>query len=321
MCVPSGRLTIVLGSVGCLLAIACSDASAQRSRLLEFGPDAAEVQPRAGKDRRMQPVPAAIEPRAGRWHPWVLTSGQALRLPPPPDERSTAVELRELKRLMAGDDAEKLERIRYWDFGSSAHRWHEMLTDMGVRDDVGSTAGIRAFPLLNVAIHDALVAAWDSKYTYNRRRPSEDSGLLAPEVSIPRSPSYPCEHAVTAGAAAAVLAHLFPADAQRFAGAAHEAAWSRVMAGAVYPSDARAGLDLGRAVAAHVLEYAKTHDAAGWAGLAHVFLREGSRSTLESGDLGVWAGAHFQGDVEASWEIGRRVGAAMMERARGDGAE
>jgi len=267
MRVLSGRLAIVLGSVVCLLSIACRDASAQRSRLLEFGPDAVELQLNASKGRE-RPVRAAIEPGAGGWGPWMLTSGKALRLPPPPDEQSTAVELRELKKLMVGDDAERLERIRYWDFGSPVHRWNEVLTDMGVRDDVGSAASIRAVTLLNVTIHDALVAAWDSKYTYNRRRPSEDSALLVPEVAIPRSPSYPCEHAVIAGAAAAVLAHLFPADAQRFAGAAHEAAWSRVMAGAVYPSDARAGLDLGRAVAAHVLEYAKTLDAAGWAGLA-----------------------------------------------------
>lgn len=323
MRVLSGRLAIVLGSVVCLLSIACSDASAQRSRLLEFGPDAVELQLNASKDRE-RPVRAAIELGAGRWQPWVLISRQALRLPPPPDERSTAVELRELKRLMVGDDAEKLERIRYWDVGPSADRWHEMFTVVSVRDDVGSTAGARAFALLNVAIHDALVAAWDSKYTYNRRRPSEDSGLLAPEVSIPRSPSYPCEHAATAGAAAAVLAHFFPADAQRFAGAAHEAAWSRVMAGAVYPSDARAGLALGRAVAAHVLEYAKTHDAAGWAEPADLFLPEGSghtRSTFESGDVGAWAGVHFQGGVHASGEVGRRIGAAMIERARGEGAE
>lgn len=267
MRVLSGRLAIVPGSVVYLFSIACSDASAQRSRLLEFGPDAVELQLNASKGRE-RPVRATIEPGAGGWGPWILTSGRALRLPPPPDEKSTAVELRELKRLMVGDDAERLERIRYWDFGSPVHRWNEMLTDMGVRDDVGSAASIRAVTLLNVTIHDALVAAWDSKYTYNRRRPSEDSALLVPEVAIPRSPSYPCEHAVIAGAASTVLAHLFPADAQRFAGAAHEAAWSRVMAGAVYPSDARAGLDLGRAVAAHVLEYAKTIDADEWAGLA-----------------------------------------------------
>jgi hypothetical protein len=261
---PSLRLAIVLGAVACLLAIACSDASAQRSRILEFGPDAVEFQLGPGKDRRVPPVWAAIEPGAGPRRPWVLTSGRALRLPPPPDEQSTAVERRELKRLMAEDDAEKLESIRYWDVGSPAHRWNEMLTGMGVRVDTGSAAGIRAFALLNVAIHDALVAAWDSKYAYNRRRPSEDDGQLAPEVPIPRSPSYPCEHAVAAGAAAAVLTHLFPGDAERFERAAHEAAWSRVMAGAVYPSDARAGLALGRTVAARVVEYAKTN-AAGWA--------------------------------------------------------
>ena len=265
---PSLRLAIVLGAVACLLAIACSDANAQRSRILEFGPDAVEFQLGPGKDRRGPDVSAVIEPGAAQWRPWVLTSGWALRLPPPPDENSTAVERRELKRLMAGDDAEKLERIRYWDLASPAHRWNEILKDMGVREDTGNAAGIRAFALLNVAVHDALVAAWDSKYAYNRRRPSEDDGQLAPEVTIPRNPSYPCEHAVAAGAAAAVLTQLFPADAGRFERVAHEAAWSRVMAGAVYPSDARAGLALGRAVAARVVEYAKTNYAAGRAGQA-----------------------------------------------------
>ena len=68
-------------------------------------------------------------------------------------------------------------------------------------------------------------------------------------LPAPRSPSYPCEYSVAAGAGSAVLAHLFPAEAKRFAEAAEEAAQSRVIAGVVYPSDTRAGLELGRAVA------------------------------------------------------------------------
>jgi len=76
---------------------------------------------------------------------------------------------------------------------------------------------------------------------------------------VPVAPgrSYPCEWAVVAGAAAAILAHLFPADAPALAAAAHEAASSRVAASAVYPSDAEAGLALGRAVAARVIDYAR----------------------------------------------------------------
>jgi membrane-associated phospholipid phosphatase len=198
-----------------------------------------------------------IEPGAGGWRTWVLASGKELRLAPPPDAQATAIELQELRTLAEQRDAATLERIRYWDFWSPAHRWNELLTDTRVAQNLLSPDGLRAFAMLNVAISDALIAAWDSKYAYNRHRPGEADPPLATALPTPHSPSYPCEYAVAAGAGAAVLAHLFPTEAQRFTTAAEEAARSRVLAGVVYPSDARAGLDLGRAVAARVIAYLK----------------------------------------------------------------
>ena len=102
-----------------------------------------------------------------------------------------------------------------------------------------------------------LIAAWDSKLVHRRPRPEELDGQLDPEVVVPSVPSYPSEHAVVAAAAAGILASLFPAHADRLAATAEEAAWSRVAAGAVFPSDARAGLNLGRAVALRVIEVAR----------------------------------------------------------------
>jgi PAP2 superfamily len=113
-------------------------------------------------------------------------------------------------------------------------------------------------PLLNVAIYDATIPAWDSKYAFNRPRPVEIDPSLAPVVATPNSPSYPSEHAAAAGAAAAILGYVMPQDAEFFADKAEEAARSRVSAGVQYPSDVRAGLELGRAVAARVIERAKT---------------------------------------------------------------
>jgi hypothetical protein len=63
-----------------------------------------------------------IEPGAGGWRTWVLASGKELRLAPPPDAQATATELQELCTLAAQRDAAALERIRYWDFWSPAHR-------------------------------------------------------------------------------------------------------------------------------------------------------------------------------------------------------
>ena len=199
-----------------------------------------------------QTVSGPMEPRAGTWKPWVLKSGSELRLPAPPDAKATITESEELRALAGRRDAVALEQIRYWDFGSPAHRWNEMLSDTAVAQNfgIGGGNGIRAFAMLNVAIHDALIAAWDSKYAHNRRRPAEADPKFVSALPMPRSPSYPCEYSVAAGAGSAVLAHLFPGEAKRFGEAAEEAAKSRVIAGVVYPSDTKAGLDLGRAVAA-----------------------------------------------------------------------
>lgn len=232
-----------------------------------------------------------IEPRAGTWKPWVLKSGSELRLPAPPNAQATASESEELRALAGRRDAAALERIRYWDFSSPAYRWNEMLTDTAAPQNFGAGGGlgIRAFAMLNVAINDALIAAWDSKYAYNRRRPSEADRKLASAVPLPQSPSYPCEYSVAAGAGSTVLAHLFPTESKRFADAAEEVARSRVVAGVAYPSDTRAGLDLGKAVAARVIEYLKS-DGKKWEGTVPV-------------GPGLWVGSNPGGVDDVGWKL------------------
>src|SRR5262245_3118267 len=68
-----------------------------------------------------QPRSDQIEPRAGQWKTWTLSSGSELRLPAPPDAASTKAELTELRRLAGQRDAAAIERIRYWDFWSPSH--------------------------------------------------------------------------------------------------------------------------------------------------------------------------------------------------------
>src|SRR5262245_58885978 len=98
------------------------------------------------QNRSGSPSPAGIiEPGAGAWRPWVLASGKELRLPPPPGAQATATELRELSTLVGRRDAVALERIQYWGAASPSYRWNEILTDMGVRDGIGTAVGIRAF--------------------------------------------------------------------------------------------------------------------------------------------------------------------------------
>src|SRR5512134_1644810 len=82
---------------------------------------ATSLPPRA----RAQGPTGQIEPRAGRWKPWLLSAGDQFRPVPPPDA-ATGQELAELKALAGRRDAATLDRIAYWDAGSVAYRWNEI---------------------------------------------------------------------------------------------------------------------------------------------------------------------------------------------------
>lgn len=201
----------------------------------------------------------AEEPGAGAWRTWVLASGSELRLAGPPDAGTTRSEAVWLKEFMAQADAAAHEQMRFWDAGAPPYRWIEIFSDRlrQGRLPVGIVS-FRGYALLSVAMYDATIAAWDSKYAFSRARPSEADPTIQPVVDVPRSPSYPAEHAVVAGAAAAVLGYLFPAESGHFDGLAEEAARSRLTAGVQYPSDVLDGLELGRAVGQRVVEYARS---------------------------------------------------------------
>jgi membrane-associated phospholipid phosphatase len=235
--------------------------------------------------------PGPVEPRAGTWKPWLLASGSQLRPAPPPDRAATEAEVRELKALAGARSEAALDRIRFWDAGPAPYRWTEALIEWTqVRNSLANGALWRAFALVTVAMQDAMIAAWDAKYAYNRPRPTELDSSLTVAVAVPRSPSYPSEHAAAAAAAAGVLSYLFPGDAEAFGAMAEEAARSRVLAGVQFPSDAAAGLDLGRRVAALAVERGRTDNSdATWDGVAPA-------------GPGLWTGTNPGGVAERHWK-------------------
>lgn len=191
-----------------------------------------------------------IEPTAARWPTWVIGAPVSLRLPPPP----AVSEADELRTLAHRRDATMQRTIAYWDTGPPSYRWNQLAVAETLRQHDYTHVALRGLALLHVALDDALVAAWDTKYAYRRRRPTDDHHDFSPAVTVTASPSYPSEHAVVAGAAAEALAHLYPQRAAFFADRAREAAQSRLWAGVHYESDIRAGLALGRDVARRVIE-------------------------------------------------------------------
>ena len=186
-----------------------------------------------------------IEPNAGSWKTWVLKTGNELRLPA-------------LKQFIADSkrSSDALQQVRYWNSGAPSYRWMEQLLNQIETKGLSNPRNGRALALMNIAIYDATIAAWDSKYTHKRPRPSETDPSIAITGTAPRSPSYPSELAVTAAAASDILAYIWPADVQSFRDMADAASRASMAAGFNYPSDVTAGWQLGHAVAAKVIAWA-----------------------------------------------------------------
>lgn len=209
------------------------------------------------------PMPAEppVEPDAGSWSTWVVSDVTTVRPSAPPGRAATQAELAKVRALIAERDAADLEQIAYWDAGAPSYRWIEIAFAQNRATPAPGPRVFRMMSLLNVAIYDAMVAAWDAKYTYDRARPAELAPGLSVTAQYTDSPSYPSEHAVAAGAASTILAYIYPDLAANFEAKAEAAAHSRVLAGAHFPSDVEAGLALGRAVAQQVIARAEADDA------------------------------------------------------------
>jgi membrane-associated phospholipid phosphatase len=198
-----------------------------------------------------------VEPHAGQWKTWVIPSGSAFRLPAPPDAAVTAVESQWVKECAAARNQAALAQIHFWDSGAPGYRWMQLTQQLAVSEGLPAPMQTRALSLVAAAIFDSTVAAWDSKYTYMRQHPSEIDPGVTTVVNPTASPSYPSEHAVTAGAAAAVLAYLFPDQASSVTDMADQAGQSRIFAGVAFPSDVISGMDLGNQIGQAVIAYAK----------------------------------------------------------------
>jgi hypothetical protein len=202
-----------------------------------------------------------VAPLAGSWRTWVLPSGDALRPPPPPGYasrryRAEAQEVLDVHRRLT------TEQKRVADFWAGEEgtelppgRWLRVTLEyLRHEPRMSEASAARVMALLAVAMADAGIAAWDAKYAYWTTRPENairDLGLhpsFKPYLDTPFFPAYVSGHAVYSGAAAEVLAHLFPGDADMWRRRAQEAALSRVYGGIHFPMDSDVGLPMGEQI-------------------------------------------------------------------------
>ena len=195
---------------------------------------------------------AQVEPDAGNWKTWFITSGKDYRLPAPSSYKN---EIAEVLSKQQNSDAATKQQITYWNAGAPGYRWQEMMNKLWAVDT--GRYGALANLLLGTATYDATIAAWDTKYAYKRPRPYVADSRIKVYAVKPETPSYPCEHSVAAGVAVTILSKFYPKLADSVNRMAQQLMASRIAAGVAFPSDTKAGFDLGKRIAEKEIEHTK----------------------------------------------------------------
>lgn len=230
-------------------------------------------------------APADNDAEAGSWRMLVLTGPTQVAVPAPAAVTSQAylAEVAAVKAAQAQMTDAGRAAVRYWGAGG-VMRWNQITRELVARwnlppapradgtypaPDAENPFGDPAFPFSNppyaaraysyvsVAQYEALKAAWHYKYLYSRPAPSTvDAGVraLLPATTIP---AYPSEDAVISAVTAEMLKVLFPAAVEQITLRAAEERQAAILSGRATASDVAAGLALGKAVAALVLNRAR----------------------------------------------------------------
>jgi PAP2 superfamily len=236
------------------------------------------------------PTPPAFAPALLPWwadvRPFVLPSATACPAPPPPaysEQTGSAFhrETEEVYRISQAATQEQRQVSLYWaddplKTPTPAGHWTFIATDQLKVSKASLARAARVYARLHLAMADAFIATWKTKYTVNLLRPVTavqlmiDSQWVPSLMNTPPFPEYPSGHSVLSSAAAGVLEHEFgartrftdnthndrgwgPRSFASFRAAADEAAVSRLYAGIHFRSGIEAGKTQGRCVAERVI--------------------------------------------------------------------
>ena len=235
-----------------------------------------------------QPTPPTFgNPAIPAWRfvkPFVLKRGDQFRAEGPPSLSSDewAEDFDETRRLGSEDSSERTAEqteIALCGAEPPLPMWNRVARTIGAQKHTGLVENARLFALMNLAMTDATIACWDSKYTYRFWRPvtaipaadtdgnddTEADPDWTPLRPTPLHPEYPSAHSCVSNAAAKVLTGLFGSHTsfstststcptgvvrsyESFRDMADEIGDSRIYIGFHFRTAVRHGANLGRQV-------------------------------------------------------------------------
>ncbi len=224
----------------------------------------------------------ALLPQWGAMVPFAMARGDMFRPQPPPvlSSAAYALEFDQVKAIGGTTSvtrtADQSEIAQFWADGGGTEtppgHWLTIAQDVAEAEGLALEENARLFALVSLAVADAAIVAWETKYTYDLWRPITaireadtdgnastvaDAGWL-PFINTPPFPEYTSGHSTFSRSSATVLAAYFGTDAvpfttgsdalpgvtrsyPRFSAAADEAGVSRIFGGIHFASGNIAG--------------------------------------------------------------------------------
>jgi membrane-associated phospholipid phosphatase len=228
---------------------------------------------------------APLLPRWGQNRPFAMPAADACPLPPPPEYSETPgspfhAEALEVWQVSKALTDEQRRIARFWSDDAMLSptppgHWVAILMQIAERDAMPFARQAEGLVRLGVALADAFIACWRTKYAHDLLRPVTyirrviEAGW-EPYLTTPPFPEYPSGHSTQSGAAAAVLTAFLgegfafedathaedgipPRRFASFRAAAEEAALSRLYGGIHFRSAMARGLEQGACVGAHAV--------------------------------------------------------------------
>jgi hypothetical protein len=227
-------------------------------------------------------------PQWGFVMPFAMTSSSQFRPagPPPLDSQQYAADYNEVKQLGAAVGSTRTEDqtqiALFWADGAGTEtppgHWNSIAQIISGAQGNTIEENARLFALLNIAMADAAICAWDAKYSFDFWRPVTAVGFTEPQLNwlsfivTPPFPEYVSGHSTFSAAAATVIPLFYGTEDLPFTtasdflpgvyrnfptpmAAADEAGDSRVYGGIHFRTASEDGLEAGSRIG----EWAFTH--------------------------------------------------------------
>jgi hypothetical protein len=194
-------------------------------------------------------------------------SAISLRPGPPPLTGSGKMksETDEALYYTTHDTREHYRIVHFWADGvntyTPAGHWDAIAAEDFITKNFSEVRWARNMALLNMALMDAAIVCWDTKYFYFNPRPTQNNPAIKTLTGIPNFPSYISGHSTFSGAAATVLSYIVPENAAKYSAMATEASFSRLYAGIHYRADCEVGLQVGASVGNYAINRGKADGA------------------------------------------------------------